>query len=385
MKNNNKMTVLCVIFACFMLNIAFFVNFNNKSFVFAEEFKKTSAKSAIVIEKNSGRILFSENENEKLPMASLTKIITAIYVIENIDDLDKLHEISKEATGIEGSSIYLKVGERLSVKDLLYGLMLRSGNDAAVALALLTSGSIEKFANDVNIWLKEKGFENTHIMNPHGLHHEDHFTTAYDLAKITAYALSNQTFREIVASKEKIISNDLTSNKKRLLKNKNKFLKLYEFADGVKTGYTKKAGRCFVGSSTKDGMQVICVLLNCVPMFEECLRLTQEAYEKYELVKLIDKNNFICNIKVDNKKNIIAQGKIQNDFYYPLTKQEIQDIKVVAHMDKDLTPPFYLNKELGYVEIRLKNQLLFSDKIYNISNINNNSVKDYIERIVENM
>jgi len=187
-------------------------------------------------------------------MASTTKIVTALTVIRNTD-LDEVVEIPKAACGIEGSSIYLREGEHLTVRELLYGLMLRSGNDCAVALALHTSGSVEAFAELMNTTAVELGCENSNFVNPHGLHDDRHYTTALDLAAVTCEALHNETFREIVSTKAVRISNE-GYEYDRVLVNKNKLLSNVDGADGVKTGYTKKAGRCFVGSATKNGMQV---------------------------------------------------------------------------------------------------------------------------------
>ena len=284
-KKSAKSIVFILFFMVIVMNFAFFNLMTYKSKpVWAEEKTLTSAKAMAVIEKESGRILYSKNKDEKLPMASTTKIITAIYVIEHCDDLDRKFEIPKEAVGISGTSIGLQTGEHLSIRELLYGLMLRSGNDSAVALAIATGGSEEKFIEDVNSWLSEVvGVFDTHLSNPHGLPADEHYTTASDLAKISAYAMKNQTFCEIVKTQKISISDEKQSKYPRDLVNKNKLLKNYEFADGIKTGYTKSAGRCFVGSATKNEMTLICVLLNCGPMFEECQELLEKGFDEYKL------------------------------------------------------------------------------------------------------
>lgn len=175
------------------------------------------AKAFAVVEKNSGRLIMAKNENERLPMASTTKIVTAIAVIEN-NDLTKTVTVPKAAVGVEGSSMYLKEGEKYTVKDLLCGLMLRSGNDCAVALALDTSGGIEEFAKLMNGIASKLKLTNSHFVNPHGLPENNHYTSAYDLAIITAYALKNKEFSEIVKSKNYMLSNGNTIiNKNKLL------------------------------------------------------------------------------------------------------------------------------------------------------------------------
>ena len=261
----------------------------------------TSAESMITIEAKTGRVLYSKNEHKKLPMASTTKILTAIVAIESVEDLDLVYEVPKEAVGIEGSSIYLKVGEYLSIRELLYGLMLRSGNDAAVAIAILVAGSVDKFVKNMNEFCDELGLKNTNIVTVSGLHHDDHYTTASDLAKITARAFENDIFAEIVRTKNISISNEFDDkNKCRFLKNKNKLLSKVEGADGVKTGYTKKAGRCFVGSALRDGMRIICVLLNCGPMFEDCDQLLEKAFNEFKLVKVFNEGAYSIS---GNEKN----------------------------------------------------------------------------------
>jgi len=378
------MLVLCILFAFCMFNFAFFNNMvkikNNVACGFF-----TSAKAMAVIEKNSGRLLYNKNENERLPMASLTKIITAIYVISQNQDLDEKHKIPENAVGIEGTSIGLKAGEHLSIRELLYGLMLRSGNDSAVALAMITSGSEENFVNNVNDWLIDLGFKDTQIKNPHGLNSDGHYTTALELAKITALALNNSIFQEIVSTKEKEISNELNTKTSRNLKNKNRFLKDCEYADGVKTGFTKKAGRCFVGSATKNNMQVICVLLNCVPMFEECESLINLAFEEYHLETLVKENDLIGSVKIrqtDENKIVVKMNK---EFLYPLKNGEKDEVVVYFKPKTNLIAPINIGDELAEVEISFKNQLIFSDKIYSIKYIESNNMNSKIEKIIQKM
>ena len=373
---------------CFIVTFAFFNNFGDfsKNKINAEKSSLTTAKSMVVIEKTSGRVLYSHNENERLPMASTTKIITAIFAIEKNEDLDKVVEIPKEATGIEGTSIGLKEGEHLTIRELLYGLMLRSGNDAAVVLAIESSGSEEEFVKEVNEYLKSKiGVSDTVLKNPHGLSVDGHYTTASDLAKITAYALNNKTFAEIVSTKNKSISNELNSKYSRDLINKNKLLKNYEFADGVKTGYTRSAGRCFVGSATKDGMQLVCVLLNCNPMFEECQSLLEKGFEEFKMYKLVSKGDKVGEVEILDAKTKNVEIYPNNDFYYPLKREELKDVYMAVKYTKKLTAPVEKGKELANVEVKIKNQLIFSDKIYNINYIEPDTFNSKFERIIQKM
>lgn len=382
MQKNRILVCFVAIFLSFIVNFAFFSFMHNNECVAVDNEKMTDAKAMMVVERSTGRKIFSFNEHEKLAMASTTKIITAIYVIEHCDDLDKVFQVPKVATKISGTSIGLMEGEHLTMRELLYGLMLRSGNDCAVALAIAISGSEEQFVSDVNNFLQEKGFVKTHICNPHGLTEKEHYTTASDLAKITAYAMNNETFREIVSTKEMKISNELNSKYNRNLKNKNKLLSNYEGADGVKTGFTMKAGRCFVGSATRNNMQLICVLLNCVPMFEDCEMLLDKGFDMYQKCNLIEKGKQYF---VDTTNGRIAFVS-DIDFSYPLSKQEKQNVSLkIVTGDENQT-----NEKgqscLAEMQIYLENQLIFSHEIYNINTIENSgSIADNIQKIVKEM
>lgn len=291
-----KLSIFMLFFTILVTNLRFY------NIAYANGYDKCNAESMITIEADSGRVLYEKDRNKKLPMASTTKILTAIVAIENIKDFDKKYVIPKEAVGIEGSSIYLKEGERLSIRELLYGLMLRSGNDSAVAIAIIIAGTVENFVKLMNEFCECKGLINTHIVTVNGLHDDNHYTTASDLAEITRYALKNQLFSEIVNTKEIVISSDKDKvNKCRLLKNKNKFLKNYKWANGVKTGYTKKAGRCFVGSATKNGMTVICVVLNCKTMFQDTEYYINKAFCEFKNVKLMSRGELL-HLNLENKK-----------------------------------------------------------------------------------
>lgn len=239
----------------------------------------TTAKSAIVIERTTGRLLFEKNADAQLPIASTTKILTAITVIENCDDVNETVIVPDCAVGIEGSSIYLKRGEKLRIVDLLYGLMLQSGNDCAVALACLTSGSVDNFAVLMNMVAQRAGAHNSHFANPHGLPNDNHYSTARDMAAISAYAMSNDLFREIVST-EYYKECPSSEGGNRIIHNKNKILTMLEGGNGIKTGYTKAAGRCLVSSAERDGKEVICVVLSCGPMFEESCALINAAFEE---------------------------------------------------------------------------------------------------------
>ena len=217
------------------------------------------AKAACVMELNSRRILYEENGTVELPIASTTKIATAVAVLENCEDLTQEIIIPPQAVGIEGSSAYLACGQSISIKDLLYGLMLRSGNDCAVALALHCSKSEDAFAVQMNKVARKAGALFTHFCNPHGLPNPKHYSTARDMSFITCYAMHNTVFREIVATKY---------YENQAWKNKNKMLFEYDGAIGVKTGYTMEAGRCLVSAAERNEMVLVSTVLNSPAMYE---------------------------------------------------------------------------------------------------------------------
>lgn len=244
-----------------------------------------SARSAAVIEVQTGTVLFEKNADERMGMASTTKIMTAICAIEKGDPNDVV-EITEEMTNIEGSSLYLKAGEKLTLEELLYGLMLHSGNDAAVAIAIHIAGDVPSFVNLMNDMAKKIGLLDTSFQNPNGLYEDTHYTTAKDLARLAAYACKNDFFSQIVATKTKTIGH-LEGTQVRYLTNHNRMLRSYEGADGVKTGFTKQAGRCLVTSATRDNMRLICVTLNDPNDWRDHTTLLNECFNRFSLKNLL--------------------------------------------------------------------------------------------------
>lgn len=295
----------------------------------------------IAMELESGKILHGKNAEKKLPMASTTKIMTALIIAENCD-LGEVITVPDEAVGVEGSSIYLKKGEQISIKDLLYGLMLRSGNDAACALAVHHSGTVEKFVEKMNERAKEIGATDTNFKNPSGLPDGEHYTTAKDLCNIARCAMSNPTFKEVVSTRN--YSGDF-----RQFLNKNKLLNSLEGANGVKTGYTTKAGRCLVSSAERGNMDVVCVVLNCYDMFERSARIINGCFDKYA-VEIIGADRVFhykgkpCALESDCKI-LIEKNK-------PLEFKlcETEDIKAIAKL-----------------QVYCENSLIFDRNLYTIN------------------
>ena len=297
------------------------------------------------MEVESRRILYAKNADIRLPMASTTKIVTCITVLQLCNNLDEKVCIPKEAVGVEGSSVYLKEGETYSVRDLLYGLMLRSGNDCAVALALHCQENIALFAKKMNEFAESAGALCSHFENPHGLPCKNHYTTATDLALITCTAMQNPTFCEIVDTKYYEPKNWY---------NKNKMLVQYDGAVGVKTGFTKEAGRCLVSGAKRENMRIVSVVLNSPMMYERSAELLSDAFHTYSMRKLVTKGESISD------GNVI--GRSETEFYYPLSEGEL------AHVERRIRKysPINNKKIVGQFEIYLTKRLLFSANLYKL-------------------
>ena len=305
------------------------------------------AKGECVMEMNSRRVLYEKSGDIRLPMASTTKIVTCITVLELCENLQEEMIIPPQATQIEGSSVYLKAGDKYTIEDLLYGLMLRSGNDCATALALHCSGSVESFSAKMNETAQKAGALNSRFQNPHGLPAKEHYTTARDLGLITCYAMQSPIFRQIVATER---------YEKRGWKNKNKMLTTYEGGVGVKTGYTKQAGRCLVSAATRNDMTLICVVLNCSTTYERSAKLLDDAFYAYEYALLLDKNT---PLKINDTKKV---GHSDKSYYYPLLKEEKDLVNIY-------TKPCNRVKSaeiIGEFEIYLSKQLLFLGNLYKL-------------------
>lgn len=249
----------------------------------------TSAKAHVLIEATSGAILAQRHADTRLPMASTTKIMTALVALESLPP-DTPVQITGASVGIEGSSIYLSQGETLTLEDLLYALLLESANDAAVAIAIAVSGSVEAFAEEMNRRATRLGLTDTHFVNPHGLDAESHYTTAYELALITQEALRNPDFRRIVSTQKKIIPLRGTEGV-RLLLNHNRLLRDYEGCIGVKTGFTKHTGRCLVSAADRDGVTLIAVTLGAPDDWKDHRNLLDYGFSQLEAVRLTDIEN----------------------------------------------------------------------------------------------
>lgn len=366
------------IFACCVIIIVLFSLFGING-TYCLNVQTSSARGMCVLDGESYRVLYEKDKDKKLACASTTKVVTAITVIENCSNLDEIIKIDAKAVGIEGTSIYLRQGEEISVKNLLYGLMLRSGNDAATALAIHTSGSVQSFATLMNDTARNIGATNSNFTNPHGLDEKYHYTTAYDLALISAYALKNPIFTEIVSTSFYTVPKTNLSEI-RYFKNKNRLLNSLDGCIGVKTGFTSDAGRCLVSATKRQNMTVVCVVLNCGPMFEESCSLLNASYNDYEYAHIVKSDTKIFNeYYIDSK-----QGRVylysKNDFYYPIKPFEREKIRVKYQtniIDKSLDA----GSEVGEIYIYFDNHLLKTLKLYTINKIDILTKDDVLKSI----
>ena len=340
------------------------------------------ANGMVVREGNTNKVLYSYNEHTKLPMASLTKIITAIVAIENCKDINEMVEIADESVGIEGSSIYLTHGEKLSLKELLLGLMLASGNDSAVAISYHIGGTEQNFVMMMNNFVRKIGANNTNIINPHGLDADDHYTTAYDLAIITSYALKNDLFREIVSTKNAVISGN-EKVEARYLKHKNKLLFVDDNCIGVKTGFTDNAGRCLVhATSQENGMEIITVLLNCGPMFEEANRLNNMALNNYELVEFVKPYNFVGIVNINNGSSNTTNVATIKGYYDVVKKDDKNKYSVEYDIPNNIDAPIKNGDVVGNVVVKFKNNIVFKGDLISIDNVDNIDLKYMLDNIL---
>lgn len=342
-----------------------------------------TAKSMVLIEANTGRVLYGKNCEEKRTMASTTKIVTALTVLNNCNNIHKEIKIHDKAVGISGTSIYLKKGESLTVEELLYGLMLPSGNDAATALAYYVGGDIPTFCKMMQETAKQCGAENSSFANPHGLDEDGHYTTALDLAKITAKALENETFYKIVTTKSTRIKGSAEGTY-RYLKNKNKLLNTLNGCIGVKTGFTDDAGRCLVSACERNGLRTICVVLKCGPMFEESADIFEKAYQEYSYVELLPEYKIIRSLQVESGKKEYVKVYTKRGFKYPLTLDEAKRMEYRYNLPNSLKAPIKQEECVGDLEIYLDNHLLFFEKIYTIEYIQKIGVWSNIQDIISN-
>lgn len=314
------------------------------------------AAASIVIEASTGRVLHAFNADTQLPMASTTKIMTALLALENCS-LNEMVTAGEHAFGVPGTSIYLEKGETLTMEQMLYGLMLASGNDAAVAIAEHISGTVEEFCVLMNARAKELGCVNTHYVTPHGLPAANHYTTARELAIIAQMAMQNEVFRTIVSTQRAAIP-WVSRGYDRVLNNKNRLLSTYDGALGIKTGYTKAAGRCLVFAAERDGMTLIGVVLNSPDWFNASAALLDNAFERYEMKLAYQAGEYIADVEVTDGVLDSVAVVAENAVAAPVLKNE--EPSIVVTLPQSLPAGFEAGEIIGVAELVLSDETLVS-------------------------
>lgn len=351
---------------------------------------KLNSRAAIVYERNSQMVLYEKNVDTTRPMASTTKIMTAIVVIQNAD-LKQVVTISRKAANTGGSVVGFNTGDKITVNDLLYGLMLKSGNDAAVALAETVGGSVEGFADMMNKKAEELGLMHTHFVTPHGLDSDEHYTTAKELALLTDYALKIPKFKEIVNTH----SYTLTINgNARQANNTNELLGYLNGVYGVKTGFTNKAGRCLVTSTKRGNMDIICIVLGADTKkmrTQDSIKLIEYTFNNFQLVDLKDKfNETFMNLDIENNISVIKgknSVKVELEDISKLVavrNSDVSNIEICVNYTDTITAPAERGHVLGSITAKVDDNILLSQNIYLKYDINKKCVFDYVLDMFKN-
>ena len=307
-----------------------------------------SAEKAILIDAETGRVIYEKQADSRALIASTTKIMTALIICEQCNVLDRVR-IPKEAVGIEGSSMYLKEGEVLTVQELLYGLMLQSGNDAAVALAIYCAGTVEGFVQLMNDKANRLALINTHFENPNGLDSPGHYSTARDMAALASYAMQNPIFRQTVSAKKIAFGN-------RTLTNHNKLLWRIDGADGVKTGFTRAAGRTLVSSVSRDGRRLIAVTLNASNDWNDHASLYEVGFRDYNVKRLVEKGDCVGYTEIAGGQGGLVELTADEDFTYVLRAEEIAEF--VPQAPGFVYAPVCKGQSAGFVYIMVDHNVI---------------------------
>lgn len=368
------------IFIIFLVLFQLFVG----NVIFATEEVKINARSAIVYDRKYKKILYEKNINEKVPNASTTKMLTAIVAYENAN-MDEMVTVSKKAANTGGSRVGLRTEDKVLLGDLMHGLLICSGNDAAVAISEYVGGSEEKFCEMMNKKAKEIGAFNTNFVTPHGLDRDNHYSTAYDLALIADYAMNIEYIKNIVCKKTANIKiNDYI----KTLTTTNEMLATYEGADGIKTGYTSKAGRCLITSATRDDWQLICVVLGCDTKnfrTSDSVKLLNYAFDSYELfdiASIVEKKHTIF---VEKSQNLNYTINFEEEYILPMTKEEVEKLYVKYELKNNFFAPFLKGEQVGNIRIFCGEKELKTFDLINNSNILRKTPQDYMKKLLNDM
>ncbi len=334
----------------------------------AEE-PKTTATSAILVDYDSGRILLEQNADERRLIASITKLMTALVAVESHPDLSQVVEIQPEWTGAEGSSLYLKAGEVWSLETLLYGLLLHSGNDAAIAIAGYCAGSEERFVDWMNRRAQDLGMRNTRFQNPNGLNHEEHYSTAADMAKLAAACLKNEALAGMVATKS-------VSVEGRTFQNHNKLLWQYEGCVGLKTGYTQMAGRTLVSAARREGQTLIVVTLNDPDDWKDHKALYDYGFALYPKHSFYQEGQTLTILPVEGSLLRSVAVCVKDEVSYPLTEAELAEAEVTVALPKTVKAPVKEGTIAGEVRLSLNGKVLSKSYLLYGASIRRDAVAD---------
>ena len=355
----------------------------------AEDDLTLNSRIAVAYDRKSGNVIWGKNENKRTAMASTTKIMTAIILIENAD-LNQTITISAKAGGTGGSRLGLKKDDKITLNDLLYGLMLKSGNDAAVAIAETVGGSVQGFAELMNAKAQELGLENTHYVTPHGLDNPEHYTTAYELAKLADYAMKNEIFSKVVGTKNYTVT---INGYPKAISNTNELLGYLNGVNGVKTGFTNNAGRCLVTSINRDGFEIITVVLQADTKkmrTSDSVKLIEYVYKNYELINLknIVNQEFEKWCEINLKRITVNKSKINNmklyiteleDEIIPVRKIDKDKISIDINCIYNYEAPVEKNSIIGTLKVQLNCNTIDVLDIKNIETVERKNITDYLK------
>lgn len=351
---------------------------------------EVNSRSCVVLDRVSQSILYGKNEKKQVKMASTTKIMTAIVVLEN-SSLDRTVEVSKKAAGTGGSRLGLKTGDKITLRDLMYGLLLCSGNDAAVCLAESIAGNVPEFCHLMNQKAKELNLTNSHFESPHGLDSDQHYTTAYELALLSDYALKNPTFFNMVGTKNYTVT---INGYPKKLSNTNELLGNLNGVYGIKTGFTNGANRCLVTACKRGNMDVICVVLGADTKnfrTKDSIKLLEYSFQNYEYFNLKDfVSTFLSDWQTKNSHFFLVEKGISNDIeiqidsnledfsYLPLKKELIPTVKAELSVSPALQAPIQQGDVLGTLKIFSQDTTIAEFNVISNTSIRKNKIFDYL-------
>lgn len=320
-----------------------------------------TAVSAVLIDQASGKVIYEKDMNDEHYPASTTKVLTALLALENME-LDYKITLPDDYVNVGETNIGLRAGARQTAEELLMATMLYSANDAAQALAIGVAGSEQAFVDMMNQRVAELGLQHTHFANPHGLHSEDHYTSAYDLAMIAREAMDNPDFRRIVTT-ESFVVRRLNGEENFTVNNRNGLLNQFEFADGIKTGYTRQAGNCIVASATKNDMQLIAVLLNSSNIFDESQTLLEWGFDNSQHTLLVDANTVKASVKVLNGGRSEVEVLTEKPLYSVMRSDEATNVQESLDLPDSIPAPIHRGEVIGSVTYTDDNGYTYSTNL----------------------